>query len=59
MTTACTCSAGAVLAAGDGGLPPTDGLRWYLQAFSGYGQTLLDYNFRQTSVGAGLALFEF
>ena len=35
------------------------GLRWYLQVFSGYGQTLLDYNVRQTSVGAGVMLFQF
>ena len=35
------------------------GLRWYAQAFSGYGETLLDYNYRQTSVGVGLSLFEF
>lgn len=35
------------------------GLRWYLQVFSGYGETLTDYNFRQTSVGAGVTLFEF
>ena len=33
------------------------GLRWYLQVFSGYGETLIDYNFRQTSVGAGVTLF--
>lgn len=36
-----------------------DGLRWYVQLFTGYGETLLDYNRRQTSVGAGLTLFEF
>lgn len=36
-----------------------DGLRWYAQVFTGYGETLLDYNFRQTSVGLGLTLFEF
>ena len=35
-----------------------DGLRWYLQVFSGYGETLLDYNFRQTSVGLGFTLFQ-
>lgn len=35
------------------------GLRWYLQVFSGYGETLTDYNFRQTSIGAGVTLFEF
>lgn len=35
------------------------GLRWYAQLFSGYGETLLDYNHRQTSVGVGLTLFQF
>lgn len=35
------------------------GLRWYAQLFSGYGETLLDYNHRQTSLGLGLTLFEF
>jgi phospholipase A1/A2 len=34
-------------------------LRYYVQVFSGYGETLLDYNFQQTSVGLGLTLFEF
>lgn len=36
-----------------------DGLRWYVQAFHGYGETLLDYNFRQTSLGAGFTIFKF
>jgi phospholipase A1 len=35
------------------------GLRWYVQLFSGYGETLLDYNHRQTSLGLGLTLFSF
>jgi phospholipase A1 len=35
------------------------GLRWYAQLFSGYGETLLDYNHKQTSVGFGLTLFQF
>jgi len=35
------------------------GLRWYVQLFSGYGATLLDYNHRQTTVGLGLSLFQF
>jgi phospholipase A1 len=34
-------------------------LRWYLQFFTGYAETLLDYNFKQTSLGLGLTLFEF
>lgn len=35
------------------------GLRWYVQLFTGYGETLLDYNHRQTSLGLGLTLFQF
>ncbi|HSN33804.1 MAG TPA: phospholipase A, partial [Ideonella sp.] len=35
------------------------GLRWYAQLFSGYGETLLDYNVRQTSFGFGVSLFHF
>ncbi|MBI5335965.1 MAG: phospholipase A [Burkholderiales bacterium] len=34
------------------------GLRWYVQLFSGYGETLLDYNRRQTSLGLGFTLFQ-
>ena len=36
-----------------------NGLRWYLQIFRGYGETLTDYNFRQTSVGAGFSFMQF
>ena len=36
-----------------------NGLRWYVQLFSGYGETLLDYNHRQTSIGAGVSLFQY
>ena len=36
-----------------------EGLRWYAQLFTGYGETLLDYNHKQTSVGLGLTLFQF
>ena len=35
------------------------GLRWFVQGFSGYGETLTDYNFRQTSIGAGLTFLQF
>ena len=34
-------------------------LRVYLRAFHGYGESLLDYNFRQTSLGLGVMLFSF
>ena len=36
-----------------------NGLRWFLQAFRGYGETLTDYNFRQTSFGAGVTFLQF
>ncbi len=36
-----------------------NGLRWYVQLFRGYGETLTDYNFRQTSVGAGVTFLQF
>jgi phospholipase A1 len=35
------------------------GLRWYAQLFTGYGETLLDYNHRQTTLGLGVTLFQF
>jgi phospholipase A1 len=35
-----------------------DGLRYYVQLFSGYGETMLDYNHRQNSIGLGFTLFQ-
>ena len=35
-----------------------DGLRWYVDVFSGYGETLLDYNHRQNTLGLGFTLFQ-
>ncbi|MBC7662968.1 MAG: phospholipase A, partial [Caulobacter sp.] len=34
------------------------GLRYYVQLFSGYGETMLDYNHFQSSVGLGFTLFQ-
>lgn len=36
-----------------------NGLRWFVQAFHGYGETLTDYNFRQTSFALGLMFMQF
>ena len=36
-----------------------NGLRWFVQGFSGYGETLTDYNFKQTSFGAGVSFLQF
>lgn len=34
-------------------------LRGYIQGFTGYGQSLLDYDSNQTSVGVGLSVKDF
>lgn len=36
-----------------------NGLRWFVQGFSGYGETLTDYNFKQNSFGAGVSFMQF
>lgn len=36
-----------------------NGVRWMVQAFSGYGETLTDYNFRQSSLGLGVSFMQF
>lgn len=47
---------GAVQA--DWAFPISSHLRGYVQVFSGYGENLLDYNFRQTTLGFGVSLTE-
>jgi phospholipase A1 len=38
--------------------PLTTHLKGYVQAFSGYGQSLIDYNYSQATIGAGILVSE-
>jgi phospholipase A1 len=42
----------------DWALPVSSYLKAHLQLFSGYGETMIDYNHRQTTVGLGISLIE-
>lgn len=39
--------------------PLVGDLHGYLEVFSGYGESLLDYNHRQTTLSAGISMFQF
>jgi phospholipase A1 len=41
------------------GSSPNSGLRLHASLFSGYGDSLIDYNFRRTVFSLGLSLVEF
>lgn len=45
--------------AGSGSDSAARGLRWHTQLFSGYGDSLLDYNRRRTVLSVGLSLVDF
>ncbi|CAN5771311.1 phospholipase A [soil metagenome] len=42
----------------DWAFPLVNGVHGYVQLFSGYGESLIDYNFRQNKVGLGVSLVE-
>ncbi len=42
----------------DWAFPLGTGVHGYLQLFSGYGESLIDYNFKQTKLGLGISLVE-
>jgi phospholipase A1 len=51
-------STGRGYAEGTWSFPLVRGLRGYLQATSGYGESMIDYNWRQNTIGLGVSLFD-